>query len=105
LKENLIEKILLVTIIVLLATNTWQSCNNNREQMRIINRQLKVSDSTKTIINNLITARRDSIIKENNTIREIIKWKERAKDEILQTNNIDSLIGLYYRARANNTPD
>jgi len=100
-KENLIEKILLFVIVVLLINSTFQQCQIKNEQTRLVKQQLAVSDSTKKQINRIIATRRDSIIKENNYIRDVIKWKERANNEVIQTNNVDSLIILYWRNRPN----
>jgi hypothetical protein len=104
-KDNLIEKVLLVVILFLLANNSLQQCQLKKDQLKLVEQQLANSDSTKAQIDRMINARRDSIIKENNFIREVVKYKERAQNEVIKTNDLDSLILLYWRHRANNPPD
>lgn len=94
--------LILILVLVFTLINFVDSCNERRTTNKILIDQLKRNDSLEVRLKELIAVRRDSVIIITNNQKEIIKEGEKKKNEIINTNNIDSLRVLYYRYRPDN---
>jgi len=101
--EGKIIKLLLGVIVFLSVLNYVESCTARKETNRALKKEI---DSVNTRIEKLkaITeARRDTILYINNYQTKIIKEAEGKKDEVIKTNNMDSVVANYFKYRPNKT--
>lgn len=98
-RQNLFVIILLVVIGIMLINSTIQNCALKKQQEKTLSIQLEHSKQLQQIINEDITKRRDTIKLADTYITQKTIEREKIKYEIYNTNNIDSLIRLYFKFR------
>ncbi len=91
-----IIKILLIILIFAVAINLFHINKTNEQYLNEIDR---INDKIKKL-EQLINEKKDTIKIFNNYETKIIKQIDSIKNEITNTNNIDSLIVLYYKYRS-----
>ena len=98
-KDNLGVKILLIVLGIMLISSMIQNCALKKQQDKVLNLQLEHSAQLQEIINEDITKRRDTVKLADTYITQKTIEREKIKYEIYNTNNIDSLIRLYFKYR------
>jgi len=95
---NKIINILLIAILILLIINLYNDYKNH-ETINEIKKNIIIIEKNISYMEDLIKARKDTLKILNNYSTKIIQQKDSIKNEIINENNIDSLIALYYKLR------
>lgn len=100
-----IEKFLLIIIAILILFNLYSQYQIKEQNQKYFNLKLSIQQKEIMRLLGVVKSNKDSVFSIEKQIIEIKTNNEKIQEKITKTDNVDSLIAIYYNLRARDKSD